>query len=189
MLDIFNQIDIQILLFLNGQYHPVIDAVMISLTKTMTWVPLYAYFVFLIYKKYTKSTWKYLVLISLIIIASDQISSSLLKPIVKRLRPCHQSEIAPKLHVPNGCGGQYGFVSSHAANTFAAATFLTLVLNPVFGLVVLIFLWATIVSYTRIYLGVHFPFDILGGAVIGIFSAYLITNIFNKINNMLTKNT
>lgn len=168
------EIDTWLLLCLNQFHTPTFDGLMVSLTKTLTWIPLYAFFIFLIYKKFKKNSWKILLAITIIVVLSDQISSSLCKPFFKRLRPCHELSLSGKIHNPNGCGGQFGFVSSHAANTMGVATFLVLVLDINIGLALIIFFWALLVSYTRIYLGVHYPLDIIGGWLVGSCMAFLI---------------
>lgn len=109
----------------------------------------------------------------LTILLADQVSSGLMKPYFERLRPCHNPELEGLLYVYGRCGGLYGFVSSHAANTFGVATFLTLILRKKQKGIKWLFLYAVIVSYSRIYLGVHYPLDVLFGALVGVLSAYL----------------
>jgi undecaprenyl-diphosphatase len=100
---------------------------------------------------------------------ADSIASKLFKPYFARLRPCHAPGLAGRLHLPDGCGGQFGFLSSHAANSFALAIFLLLVLprRRFRALKLAAFIWAGLLSYSRMYLGAHYPSDVLGGALIG----------------------
>jgi undecaprenyl-diphosphatase len=119
----------------------------------------------------------------LLIVLIDQTSVHLFKEVFHRLRPCHQPRISHLVHIVNNhCGGQYGFVSSHAANSFGFATFTILFFkNNRFSW--FIFAWALLLSYSRIYLGVHYPSDIVGGWMLGIFWGLVITVIYNKIED------
>lgn len=120
------------------------------------------------------------------VIATDQVSG-LIKDSVQRLRPCHNESIKSMIHMVHGCGGKYGFVSSHAANSFGVAMFFTLFFKHKYaGL--LLMLWALVVSYSRIYLGVHYPGDVTGGALLGLIlgiaffrlDKFLLLKIYNK---------
>jgi undecaprenyl-diphosphatase len=118
---------------------------------------------------------------------ADRITSGLMKPYFQRLRPCHDPLIQHFVHVVGNCGGQYGFVSSHASNSFAlvAALFILFKIHKIETKIVLFLsIWAIIVSYSRIYVGVHYPTDILVGGLIGSlipFAVYpLITLLKNK---------
>lgn len=106
---------------------------------------------------------------------ADQISVQLFKDVFMRLRPCHNPEIADLIHTINGaCGGQYGFVSSHAANTFGLALFVGLIFKKhVPFLLKALLIWAAVVSYSRIYVGVHYPADLICGAILGSIIAFL----------------
>ncbi len=162
-----NEIDTRFFLLINANYSPIGDFCMFWISNKWIWLPLYFYFLYLIFKKLERFDFKLIIIIALLIGCTDMFCSLLLKPTFKRLRPCHQTTLKSKVHTVENCGGQYGFASSHAGNTFAIATFLYLWFNKRYKFL-LLFLWATLVSYSRIYLGVHFPLDILVGAIIGI---------------------
>jgi undecaprenyl-diphosphatase len=122
-----------------------------------------------------------LVAIISVIIAADRFTSGFMKPYFQRLRPCYEESIQGMIHMITGCGGQFGFVSSHAANSFGFAMITWLIFRnkyPQFGL---IFLWAIPVSYSRIYLGVHYPSDVIIGAMIGMIIAWIIYKIYEWI--------
>ena len=133
------------------------------------WIPLYLFLFFLAYKQLGKQIWLFLIAAALLILLSDQISVHAFKNVFMRLRPCHNLLLQSKVHLLNGyCGGMYGFVSSHAANSFALAMFLSLFFKErlkYFGII--IFCWAALNSYSRVYGGVHYPADIATGAILG----------------------
>lgn len=143
-------------------------------TGKWIWIPLYLFILGWLIRDYR---WKALVLLAFIVLLitlSDQSSVQLFKQVFQRLRPCHDPRIADLVHTVHGkCGGKYGFVSSHAANSFAIAVFsLLLIRNRYYTLSIII--WASLVSYSRVYLGVHFPGDIIGGAILGMFVGFIV---------------
>lgn len=160
-------LDTKLFLFLNGIHSPCWDKIMYLVSGKIEWLPLYLILTgWIIYRYRMKSI---LIIISVIILITltDQISTKVFKFGFERLRPCHNPDISHLVRlVKNHCGGQYGFVSSHAANSFGLAVFLTLLLKKKWFSWSII-AWAALVSYSRVYLGVHYPGDILGGAVLG----------------------
>lgn len=141
---------------------------MLWATETFFWTPLYLVLLALIIKTYKWNAVLILVGIALTITLADQITSSVMKPYFARPRPSHEAGLQGLLHLVNGyTGGAYGFASSHAANTFGVALFIFLLLRRHYAWISAIFIWAALVSYTRIYLGVHYPGDIAVGALVG----------------------
>ena len=124
--------------------------------------------------------------IALCILLADQLSSSLLKPLVARLRPTHNPEISDLIHTVRGYrGGLYGFVSSHAANAFAFAVFTSLVIrNRYYALTIA--LWAVLSAYSRIYLGVHYVGDVVCGAILGVLVALVVYRVFRSFRKIST---
>jgi len=185
MLDFLDHIDRALFLFLNGLHSPFWDQVMWWVSGRLSWLPLYLLITGYLIYRYKWKVIVILVLVTLLITMSDQGSVHLFKFLYKRLRPCHNPEISHLVHmVRNHCGGMYGFVSSHAANSFALASFTILIIRNKYYSVFII-LWASLVSYSRIYLGVHYPGDIIGGAMLGIVLGYIVYRLFVLIDRLI----
>ena len=192
MLQYLDQLDRDLLIFLNGIHSPFWDEVMVAITHRFFWIPLYVLIVFLLFKEYKKNVWLVLLIIIAMVITADLFASSFMKPLTERLRPCRDVSINGLLHiVENSCRGKYGFISSHASNSFALAVFLWLLLKNKYKWVSLFFGWAFIVSYSRVYLAVHYPGDVLIGALSGLIWAILFYNLYRYISDKyfsITKN-
>ena len=160
------------------------DVIMYWFSNKVIWIPLYIYFFYLAFKKEGNRIWLVVIAAAVLILLSDQISVHVFKNVFLRYRPCHNLLIQAKVHLLNGhCGGTYGFVSSHAANTFALAMFLTLIFKDnikKFGII--IFIWASLVSYSRIYSGVHYPADVAAGAIVGMGIGVVVFKIYQYVN-------
>lgn len=187
MLELLNNLDTQLFIFLNGINSPFWDIVMQWISGSKSWIPMYLIIIAYIVYKFRWKAIITLVFIALVVTLADQISVKAFKEVFERLRPCHNQELQDIVHlVKNKCGGKYGFVSSHAANTFGVAFFLSLFFkNRNFS--IFIFVWASIVSYSRIYLGVHYPFDVLGGSILGAVIGYLVYLLHNFTLQKLSK--
>lgn len=168
------ELDKELLLYFNGFHASWLDPVMILATKTIFWLPLYLVIVYLIIRFKQWDTFYFLVGIALCIVLTDQITSGFMKPFFARLRPSHEPSLEGLLHIVNNYrGGQFSFASGHAANTFGVATFIFMLFRGRYHWMSAIFLWAALMSYTRIYLGVHYPGDIVVGALIGILCGWI----------------
>lgn len=168
MIETLKQIDREIFLALNGANSEFMDIVMWWTSDRFIWIPFYALLLFLVYRKSNlKTTLVVMVTIALVITLCDQLSVKAFKEVFQRYRPCHNLEIKEMVHlVHDKCGAKFGFVSSHAANVFGLATFLSFFFREKKYVILLIF-WAAFVSYSRIYLGVHYPSDIIVGGILG----------------------
>lgn len=175
LISFLNEIDQSLLLFLNGFHNKFWDLVMLLFTRKEIWVPLYVVFCLLLLKKYRLKFILILGILILALVVSDQFSV-LIKETVKRLRPTHDPEIGHLVHNFFRKGGLHGFFSSHASNTIAIA-YLTARLFKNRWYTLTIFTWALIVSYSRIYLGVHYPFDILVGILWGLITGYMLYHL------------
>lgn len=168
-------LDARLLLIVNGAHSPFFDAVMWCISGRWIWVPFYIVLTYMLFHRFSwKRATLCLITIGLIILAADQTCASLIRPEVCRLRPANlNNPLSHLVHVVNGYrGGRYGFPSCHAANTFALAMFMSLVFrNKRFT--VMMFSWAIVVSYSRMYLGVHYFGDLFCGACVGSLFAVL----------------
>ncbi|MCU7613934.1 phosphatase PAP2 family protein [Chryseobacterium sp. GMJ5] len=183
ILEYLNKIDTELFLAINGKHNAFFDLIMYWASDKLFWIPFYALLLILLIRIYKRFTIFILVAITVTITLCDQTASGILKNLVKRYRPSHEPDLAPLIHLSKaGAGGDYGFVSSHSANAFGLLTFLFFLLPAKYnGLKIVLLFWALLVSYSRIYNGVHYPFDIIGGALVGIIYGSLIWIIFKAI--------
>ena len=196
-MDYLIHIDQQWLLAINGWHSEWADILMWYISKSTTWLPLYALLVGLIVYRFGilspslcregrrgSSLLRVLIILAGFAVAvgvSDFVSSGIIKPWVCRLRPTHEPELAGLIHLVNGyTGGLYGFVSSHAANTMACALLFALLYRNKYATVGLM-LWVALNCYSRMYLGVHYPADIIGGLAIGALMATLTYGMVRRL--------
>jgi len=172
-MDYLERIDEQLFLFLNSSYASWLDPLMVWISGTLTWIPLYLLLLYYIIKARRITVWITLLCLVLLVVLTDQ-GSGFFKAWVERPRPCYDVSTAPLARLLMGCGGQYGFFSAHAANTFGLATFVFLLFRKKLFFLGLLFFWAFLVSYSRIYVGKHFPGDVLAGGIFGIFAGWVV---------------
>lgn len=184
--NIFNYIDSQLLLFFNGMHTQWLDSFMMMATGRFVWVPMYATILFILFRTFPRrDAALYTLAIVAAIVFADQVCASLLRPIFERLRPAHpENPLSQWVQIVDGYrGGRYGFPSCHGSNSFALATILALIIRSA-RFSRFIFFWAALNSYTRLYLGVHYPGDLLAGALIGSAGAVGIYFLFRRIFNI-----
>ncbi len=173
--------DKQAMIFLNNLGSSTFDPFWILVSEKWFWIPLYVIFLYFLYKNFNKKSLFYILLfVALGITASDQIAN-IFKFGFERLRPCHDPSLEGLLREVK-CGGKFGFYSAHSSNSFFVATYLTILLGKkIKQLPYFLFVWAAIVAYSRVYLGMHFPGDIIVGAIMGILLALFFGTLAKKV--------
>lgn len=198
MIEFIRNIDTQLFLYLNSYHNSFFDVVMHWITNRYFWIPVYLFLLILIWVKFKRKIWLIALTCIAMIVVSDQ-GSVWIKKNCKRHRPCHNISIQSKVHLVDGCGGEFGFVSSHASNTFALAMFMSLLFGGFKKRIskdqkinkeknffpIIIFIWASLVSYSRIYVGVHYPIDLIGGALLGVILGFLFSNIYVRLRSII----
>ena len=183
MLDYLNDIDTDALLAVNGLHDIFQDALWWMVSAKWSSLLLVLALVWILLHQNRRHALLVLAMLVLAFVIADQVSSGLIKHLVERLRPTHDPSLGDAVHIVNGYrGGMYGFVSSHAANAFAAATFIALIMRHRLVTISLL-AWAALQCYSRVYLGVHYPGDILGGVIVGVLAGWLVWGLMRWIQH------
>ena len=184
-LEKINDFDHKLFYKINGEWHnSFFDSFFPFTRESFFWTPLYFFLALFVIINFKKYGWLWVLFLLLNVAVSDYVNSSLIKEIWFRLRPCRDPAVADHLRfLVKYCPGSSSFTSSHAANHFAAAMFIFATLKHYVNRkwLLLIFLWALIPCYAQLYVGVHFPTDILGGIFAGLILGYLVAYIFNRV--------
>jgi undecaprenyl-diphosphatase len=177
MLEKILALDTQLFIYLNSLGSETYDGLWLIITKQFNWIPLFLLLFYLIYKKLgVKQTLFLLLFVAFLVTTTDQITN-LFKYTFQRLRPCNNPEINTFIRVVQ-VRTSFSFFSGHAANTMAVATFLYLIFKKQFKYFGLLFLWPLIFAYSRIYLGLHYPLDILSGYLCGLITGFLMYKVY-----------
>lgn len=185
MLDNLIELDKHIMLVINGWHSVCVNHIMVFVTNKYTGIPIYALILFFIF--YKRNAKLALLMSGAVIVTfalSDFLSVALFKDVFQRLRPCYDPDTENLVRMLEYKGGQYGFVSSHAANLFGLAAISSAILRKRY-FTLFIFLWAVLVSYSRIYVGKHFPLDVICGGVFGLLIGYTVYFIYKKLKPKL----
>jgi len=177
------QLDKQFFQLINGRWHnSFFDVVMPFLRNSNSWIPLYLFLLLFAIFNFKKNTWWWILFAAGTVIVANFISADIIKETIFRLRPCNDPQLAGTVRVLVTYKPQSSsFVSSHATNHFAMAAFFYFTLNRFIGKwALLFFIWASAICYAQVYVGVHFPVDIICGALIGFVFGYLTARSFNK---------
>ena len=175
--------DQRLFFHINGQWtNTFLDKLLLWFRTSDNWIPLYVFFLIYLIKKLKLKTWKWVLLAIVNVTLTDQVSSNFFKPFVHRLRPCQDPQVLDKVKlVVDHCLTSFSFTSSHAANHFGIATFIFFTLQPLLNNYrYLFFVWAGIISYAQVYVGVHYPIDVFAGALIGIIIGWALSLIYHK---------
>ncbi|MDR2286393.1 MAG: phosphatase PAP2 family protein [Prevotellaceae bacterium] len=177
----FPEWDTELFIIINGFHFDWLDPVMKTFSAINVWIPMYLGIVAFMFrgKPVSKGIVELLMLVAAFAMA-DQLSVHLFKNVFERLRPCHVEELKAVIHSLENCGGRYGFVSNHAANAFCFAMFTAWFFKNRY-FTVMIFFWAVCVSYSRIYVGKHFPLDVICGAAFGVICQQTVLLVYKKI--------
>lgn len=180
--EILDTIDKSLFRFIHADASaPLLDGFMKLLRNASTWIPLYAFMAYWIIRHERKYAWQFMLLTVLCFAITDYVSASILKPWLARVRPCYEPDLQQVIRGLVGCGGQYGLPSSHASNHFGLATFWFLTIYRMQGRRWhWLWFWAFAVCYAQVYVGKHYPLDILAGGLLGAGVGSLCAHFFDR---------
>jgi undecaprenyl-diphosphatase len=162
--------------------HPLTDTLMPFFRESTLWIPFYLFLIVFVFVNFGKKGWVWLLFAFITVLLTDQLSSSIIKNWVQRPRPCADPLFSDQVRMLlDHCSGGYSFTSSHATNHFGVATFLFVTLGRFFGIwKYLIFIWAALICYAQVYVGVHYPLDVIIGALLGFTIGHFVCWAYQK---------
>lgn len=175
--------DSRLFLWLNHQLaNPVFDALLPFFRDSVFWMPLYLFILTFVFLNFGHRGWWWIIAFLVTVAIADLTGTYLFKETIQRLRPCNEPALAGQVRlVIKACPGGYSFLSNHAANHFGMATFLVFSFGRTFKPWLYVFyLWAVLISFAQIYVGAHYPLDILGGAMLGIIAGYITALVYRQ---------
>ena len=178
LIDTLVHADQQLFLWFNGKHVPWMDSIMYWITFKFTWIPLYLVLLILTIKADKKRAFAIVITVLLAVILADKVVSSGMKPYFARFRPCHEPLLAGLVHNVGGCGGLFGFASAHAATSFSLALVWYRLIKDKVNHMGWLFGWAALYSYSRVYVGVHYPGDIFIGALAGLLVGWICIQLY-----------
>ena len=166
--------------------HPFLDAIMPLMRESTFWIPLYLFLIIFVFVNFGKKGWIWLLFAALTVLLTDQISSGLIKNFVQRPRPCFDPNFYSQVRMLlDHCSGGYSFTSSHATNHYGIATFLFATLGSYFGnWKYVLFVWASIICFAQVYVGVHYPLDVIMGALLGYIIGSVVYKAYQKFDHL-----
>ena len=181
-MELLLSLDRQIFFFVNGIIsNQFFDHLMPLLRNKYIWSPLYVFLISYLILNHKTEGFIMVLFAVLTIVCCDQISSSVIKPLVQRLRPCNDPSLKDQVHLLITCGSGFSFISSHAANHFGLAIFVARGLKAVKWLLPAGIVWASLISIAQVYVGVHYPFDVFGGGALGSICGLLLGLLYHRL--------
>lgn len=161
-----------------GMSHPFLDSILWAVRNKLFWIPLYVFLGSFLVINYRKEGWFAILTLLVAVIFADVLAAQFLKPFIGRPRPCYDPLLMEQINLLVGCGGEFGFPSNHATNHFTIASFLvTIISKKHWPFSITLLCWAALVSFAQVYVGKHFPLDVIGGFFLG----YILGKSFGNI--------